>query len=1134
MVEDEIEINLFHIIKTNSNVDIQIYKAIEFVKLFQTTFPSKIAPYFLKHSFNYLSLHKKMLNYLNLETKTRFLPGMFSFYFKILKNIKKEKEHFIIYDCMSIYLKNVLNEKISEESKKRIFEFFYFNKIKNYKNKTELLKLVFEKISEKDKLKFMCINVLNDIEMNEENYLSLNLFIKNEIFDIYNEFIFKIKSKSNLKSEAESNFKHLTLKTLKVNSLFTDSIKKNNIKDTLDDFAVENQKENNEISFQIKNIAFQLEIPLKTIDSLLKIQKFEYDDRIYDIINEIYSKNYYKRKIIESILKNMHLYFYRNIKNPFIQFLPVNEFTIQKLTSNYSLENIEKYLEKCNKTNMDYHMDSYNLLLKYLNDTTDLNYIFNSNFNKIFSVKKLIEKNYEKILNEIFLSLSSQSEKNRNFNRNELQFMVIFRNLIEIRPSNRINEIIKKFIPEFHKNINSEVCLFQFGLLKVVLRKRILNRKTLKFIFKEFIFCESNEVDINSDLFDIYGLILDDYYLMDFYLEEQRCKNCSGVECNNKGCKPEKILEKILLEPDSLPKKKTQENVNIIEMHQTEIYNEFKMKLIKFEHNKSKNSNEIAVNKYCIFGFDKKNVSNLLSFLSPRIEIQQINDLDKDNVYVLISKIWDILILKSIKESDTSILLLFIKMIKYSKDFLGKRMQTSKILKNIIDDHKNFNLLEKSRFKIFLFFLLEIIRNISLYREYFFYIFNILLDLFDYFPNMKKKIDSDNIKNEEIKARCSDYIRALPPKPTIYNKTHSPSSTTLYVTPVSLIDSAPPSSCLDSSACIPANTMENLNAPAIPEGNRLMVLHSILDSVTAVEQEWLDLLLQQMPRNGWSAILRYYNRKFGRTVDIDAEGEISLEKKRERCRIKEIGDVAIRTRKLPSEFVESKVLELKNRITGKYAEFSVHKNVCDAARIIQAAHNEALNVYEKKITMHESRRKFRKENRMFEIFRVRFYLGLTERVESEHVVYRDEISEFWSTMWNKNDKVVTYDEYLIPFVSDTHQTTFPLLEEFIDIINWLPNWKAAGIDKLTSFHKYLYDIVKVICLEGTAQADCQTCVTKVVQIEVKTSILSDNSLGAVRGYGNNLKETWIYVEKTYDPTDPAYFTQCIENLYLPY
>ncbi|TBU05797.1 hypothetical protein CWI38_2704p0010, partial [Hamiltosporidium tvaerminnensis] len=77
--------------------------------------------------------------------------------------------------------------------------------------------------------------------------------------------------------------------------------------------------------------------------------------------------------------------------------------------------------------------------------------------------------------------------------------------------------------------------------------------------------------------------------------------------------------------------------------------------------------------------------------------------------------------------------------------------------------------------------------------------------------------------------------------------------------------------------------------------------------------------------------------------------------------------------------------------------------------------NESLNVYEKKITMHESRKQFRKENRMFELFRGRFYRGLSERVESEHVVSRDEIVSFWSTMWNKNDDTVTYDDYLIPF-----------------------------------------------------------------------------------------------------------------------
>ncbi|TBU05523.1 hypothetical protein CWI36_0626p0010, partial [Hamiltosporidium magnivora] len=86
---------------------------------------------------------------------------------------------------------------------------------------------------------------------------------------------------------------------------------------------------------------------------------------------------------------------------------------------------------------------------------------------------------------------------------------------------------------------------------------------------------------------------------MNLYLEDQRCKNFSGVECNNKGCKPEKILEKILLEPDDTsPNKKREGDVNIIETHQTEIYNEFKLKLMKFVHNNSKNSNEIAVNKF--------------------------------------------------------------------------------------------------------------------------------------------------------------------------------------------------------------------------------------------------------------------------------------------------------------------------------------------------------------------------------------------------------------------------------------------------------------------------------------------------------------------------------------------------------
>ncbi|TBU03396.1 hypothetical protein CWI36_0931p0010 [Hamiltosporidium magnivora] len=155
----------------------------------------------------------------------------------------------------------------------------------------------------------------------------------------------------------------------------------------------------------------------------------------------------------------------------------------------------------------------------------------------------------------------------------------------------------------------------------------------------------------------------------------------------------------------------------------------------------------------------------------------------------------------------------------------------------------------------------------------------------------------------------------LPPQPTIYNNTHSPSSNTLQVTSITL-DSALPSSCPDSSACRPANTMENLNAP-----------YSRRKSTETVEQERprsailaVRKRFERMPRKSCSALLRYYNRKFSRTVDIDvlkkfkqnnAEREIRQEKKRERRRIKEIGDIVTQIRKLPRELIDNTVTFLE-------------------------------------------------------------------------------------------------------------------------------------------------------------------------------------------------------------------------------
>ncbi|TBT99856.1 hypothetical protein CWI36_1825p0010 [Hamiltosporidium magnivora] len=212
----------------------------------------------------------------------------------------------------------------------------------------------------------------------------------------------------------------------------------------------------------------------------------------------------------------------------------------------------------------------------------------------------------------------------------------------------------------------------------------------------------------------------------------------------------------------------------------------------------------------------------------------------------------------------------------------------------------------------------------------------------------------------------------LPPPPTFHNTTYQPPSSSCQTSPVCLGDTIPSSSGTDATAFEPANGMKNLNTDAILEVNRLMVLHSILDSVTVVEQEWprsailaVQKRFERMPRNGWPATLRYYIQKVGCTLDIDvfkkftqneAERKIRQERNGERRRIatyinlrdkflskikeileNEIGKVVVRTRKLPSELVDSKVLDLINRIVGEYAKAHVPMTITEVAWIIQAA-----------------------------------------------------------------------------------------------------------------------------------------------------------------------------------------------------
>jgi len=263
------------------------------------------------------------------------------------------------------------------------------------------------------------------------------------------------------------------------------------------------------------------------------------------------------------------------------------------------------------------------------------------------------------------------------------------------------------------------------------------------------------------------------------------------------------------------------------------------------------------------------------------------------------------------------------------------------------------------------------------------------------------------------------------------------------------------------------------------------------------------------------------------------------------------------------------------------------KDVIKAISLLQ----ESVQVYQKKIQMHESRREFRRDNQFFELNRRMFYRQLTEGDKITHQVSSESIKEFWSSMWNENEANDSrVSEYLVEYLpGEADLVTFPTEEEFQNIIKYLPNWKAAGIDgiynffikKISSLHSVLYEVIKTICLSSqeedtwfykgltylipkTRGSDfrpitCMSnlyklttkCVTEVLTLEVEArGLLSENQLGTVRRvqgakeqallnicinkeYGNMLKAMWIDVKKAFDSVDHGYLIKCIEKLNFP-
>ena len=186
-----------------------------------------------------------------------------------------------------------------------------------------------------------------------------------------------------------------------------------------------------------------------------------------------------------------------------------------------------------------------------------------------------------------------------------------------------------------------------------------------------------------------------------------------------------------------------------------------------------------------------------------------------------------------------------------------------------------------------------------------------------------------------------------------------------------------------------------------------------------------------------------------------------------------------------------------------------------------------------------------------------------------------------------------FDRYLHEFLPEEGASrTFPSMAEFLRIVQYLPNWKACGVDgvynfflkKFASLHSFLYEVVRKVCLEGQVEAPwfyrgitylipkgtptrggdfrpitCMSnlyklttrCVNAVLTLEVEArGLLAENQLGTVRGvqgakeqamlnialnraHGNNLRAAWIDVKKAYDSVEHTYLLRCLEKLNLP-
>ncbi|TBU14247.1 hypothetical protein CWI38_0329p0030 [Hamiltosporidium tvaerminnensis] len=108
-------------------------------------------------------------------------------------------------------------------------------------------------------------------------------------------------------------------------------------------------------------------------------------------------------------------------------------------------------------------------------------------------------------------------------------------------------------------------------------------------------------------------------------------------------------------------------------------------------------------------------------------------------------------------------------------------------------------------------------------------------------------------------------------------------------------------------------------------------------------------------------------------------------------------------------------------------------------------------------------------------------------------------------MRNKNDDTVTYNDYLIPFVSDNHPTMFSSLNEFLNI-------NCQSLECLTSTMLTTNYVTKVVDLEGEKpKVACRKSI-KVVRVLSSMSLNEEYDIIRMRP-GNNSKQEKSYTKR---------------------